>query len=124
MVKAWVIKSYVDKNTRQGVLFGSQVELDDERFKELSDREHVAAEDKLPKKLRKLFLGEELSDKDKKQALKQAGIEDEQALQERSTQDPNISKVVYPEDTPVTDEPKKAGKPGKPSTKEEKNFLD
>ncbi len=89
MKKAWVTRSYVDKTTREGVLFGSIVELEDDRFDELHAKGLVELEEKLPKKLQKLFAGEKLSDKEKKETLKDV------------TTDPKISEVREASDAQV-----------------------
>jgi hypothetical protein len=89
MKKAWVTRSYVDKETRKGVLFGTQVDLEDERFDELHKKGLVEVEEKLPKKLHKLFTGEKLTEKEKKETLKEV------------TTDPKISEVREASDAQV-----------------------
>jgi hypothetical protein len=89
MKKAWVTRSYIDKETREGVLFGSQVDLEDARFDELHAKGLVEVEEKLPKKLHKLFTGEKLSEKEKKETLKEV------------TTDPKISEVREASDAQV-----------------------
>jgi hypothetical protein len=79
---AWVTRSYIDRETQERNLFGTQVDLTDERFAELHAKGLVEHEDKLPKKLKKLFLGEQISEKDKKEALKEGAT------------DPKIAEIV------------------------------
>lgn len=123
MIKAWVTRSFVDKTTREGVLFGTLVELEDERFAELHAKHFVEVEEKLPKKLQKLFAGEKLTEKEKKETLKEVTV-DPKISEVREASDAQVPVIEAEKDNAVKEASAQAEANQKAGKTKPKDILD